>query len=183
MDYYKIPKQGLDEFLIDYLVGEDDEKYDRLHYPTVDPNNRNGYDWLDWYGKGYHPGRDYNRGSGNQDFGDSVMAVADGVITFTEKSKKGFGNRILVKHDINHQKYGKIKVWSHYCHLEDIQVFVDDKVKSGDQIGTVGNTGKSTSAHLHFELRKKPLGVNFYPNGKSKKWVEDHYYSPDEFLN
>lgn len=177
---YLIPKKDLNEFLKKYEYQNND--YDKLSYPTTDPNNRNGYDWLDWYGNGYHPGRDYNRGSGSDDYGDSVMSVADGIVTYTQKQNSGFGNHLFIKHDVNHKKFGKIDVWSHYAHLKDILVKVDERVKAGDQIATVGNTGASTAPHLHFELRKRPLGENFYPNGKSKQWVKNNYYSPDEFL-
>lgn len=180
MKYLKIPYDIAKKYIVE--EEEQDNEFDKLSYPTVDQKNRNGYDWLDWYGNGYHPGRDYNRGNGSDDFGDSVMAVADGVVTYAKKSNTGFGNHLFIKHNINHKKYGKIDVWSHYAHLNDIQVKVGESVKSGDQIGTVGNTGSSTAPHLHFELRKRPLGVNFYPNGKSKQWVIDNYYNPDEFL-
>jgi murein DD-endopeptidase MepM/ murein hydrolase activator NlpD len=77
--------------------------------------------------------------------GTPVYATADGVIGKATE----------------HDGYGKVIVINHgdtfvtlYAHLDEILVDADEKVKIGDKIGTVGNTGKSTGPHLHYEVRK-----------------------------
>jgi len=52
---------------------------------------------------------------------------------------------------ISHPQFGN-KSWSGYLHLAERYKQVGDEVKQGDIIGTVGNTGASTSPHLHFEV-------------------------------
>jgi murein DD-endopeptidase MepM/ murein hydrolase activator NlpD len=181
---YKIPKKDLDNFLKKYLIVENN--MDKIVQPTkVDfANNSNGYGWLQWTGKVYHPGVDYNRGYGWQDLGDPIYAVARGKVTYVKnKDTDGWGKHLFIKHkDINHPTFGKITFWTHYAHCKEILVGVDQEVKSGQTIAKVGTTGESTAPHLHFEIRKRPLGVTFYPNGKSKKWIEKNYYNPNEFI-
>jgi murein DD-endopeptidase MepM/ murein hydrolase activator NlpD len=175
-------KQELLEFLSDCI--DQDNKFDKISNPTLKryEENSNGYGWLDWTGRAYHPGIDYNRGSGNNDLGDPVYAVADGVVTYTGKVA-GWGNHMFIKHEnINHPRLGQITFWSHYAHLNRFSVQLGSKVLSGQKIATVGNTGASTASHLHFELRRRPLGVNYYPNGKSKNWVKENYYNPITFI-
>lgn len=79
------------------------------------------------------------------DIGDDVFAAMDGEVIYAEYNDGGYGNLIIVKHEDNMSTY--------YGHLSEYNVKVGDKIKKGDVIGEVGNTGFSTGPHLHFELR------------------------------
>jgi len=80
--------------------------------------------------------------------GTPVFASGDGVVTRIEKnrSRSGYGNLVIIDHGVN-------GLSSYYAHLNSIDVNKNDKIKRGQQIGTVGNTGLSTAPHLHFEVR------------------------------
>lgn len=79
------------------------------------------------------------------DIGDDVFASMDGNVIYAQYNDGGYGNLIIVEHEDDMNTY--------YGHLSDFYVKVGDKVKKGDVIGAVGNTGFSTGPHLHFELR------------------------------
>jgi hypothetical protein len=78
--------------------------------------------------------------------------------------------------------------FTHSAHLNEIKVVVDQIVKAGEQIGTLGSTGSSTSAHCHFEAWKidpRILGTNWqnrYTTGLTMAQVEDRYYNPVDYL-
>ena len=77
--------------------------------------------------------------------GSNVYAVMDGVVEFAS-IRNIYGNLIIISHHS-----GKIKTY--YAHLGTIKDIVPgDQIKRGQVIGTVGNTGKSTGPHLHFEV-------------------------------
>lgn len=57
----------------------------------------------------------------------------------------GYGNYVVVKHDNGTQTL--------YAHLLSVTVSVGDRLVQGQQLGTLGNTGRSTGPHLHFEIR------------------------------
>lgn len=130
-----------------------------------------------------HPGTDMNRGFGAQDLNDPLFAIADGVVTYKGWAT-GFGWHLFIIHDINHPQYGKIRVWAHYMHLRVQPIIaVGEKVKGGQIVARVGNTG-TTSPHCHFELRKKPLGVLFWSElkGKDRKWLDERFWNPESFF-
>lgn len=77
--------------------------------------------------------------------GDDVFAAMDGNVIYAQYNDGGYGNLIIIEHEDDMNTY--------YGHLSDFHVKVGDKVKKGDVIGAVGNTGFSTGPHLHFELR------------------------------
>jgi murein DD-endopeptidase MepM/ murein hydrolase activator NlpD len=101
--------------------------------------------------KFFHQGMDIaNRAGGN------VLAADAGRVTVAGwTDNTGYGNRIMIDHG-----NGYITL---YGHLSLIQVQVGQTVKRGDVIGQMGNTGRSTGTHLHFEIRhggvhENPLG-------------------------
>ncbi len=83
--------------------------------------------------------------------GTPVYAPADGRVIFTGQ-RDGYG-RVLV---INHG-YG---LTTRYAHLSAFKVKVGDKVARGDHIAAVGNTGRSTGPHLHYEVRLNNIPQN-----------------------
>lgn len=74
-----------------------------------------------------------------------ILASADGQVFFAGLDKSGYGNLVILKHDD-----GNVTL---YAHLSSIHVSVLEKVRQGSLIGHSGNTGNSTGAHLHFEIR------------------------------
>jgi murein DD-endopeptidase MepM/ murein hydrolase activator NlpD len=75
--------------------------------------------------------------------GQSVFATADGVVQSAGYTGD-YGNLIVVKHAFG--------LSTRYGHLSSYKVKVGDDVKRGDVIGLVGSTGRSTGAHLHYEI-------------------------------
>ena len=82
--------------------------------------------------------------------GDPVLAPANAIVKKAEY-KDGYGNHIVLQHDEIYE--------TTFSHLSEILVQKGDSVLAGFQIGKVGNTGKSTAPHLHYEVLKngKPV--------------------------
>lgn len=78
--------------------------------------------------------------------GTPVYAIKDGAVYAAIKKDPEFGNYIILSHDLG-------KMTSVYAHLSKITVDRYQYVKKGDVIGYVGQTGKATGPHLHFEIR------------------------------
>ncbi len=83
--------------------------------------------------------------------GTIITAPADGVVIFIG-IKQGYGNFMSIGHG-----YG---ISTHYGHLYTALVKVGDKVKRGDKIATIGNTGRTTGPHLHYEVLLNGLHVD-----------------------
>lgn len=83
--------------------------------------------------------------------GTPIVATADGVVTFAG-SKALLGTVIVIDHG-----YGMI---TRYAHLHKALKKRGDAVKRGDTIALVGNTGRTTGSHLHYEVRLNGLPVN-----------------------
>lgn len=77
--------------------------------------------------------------------GTSVYASAEGEVVFCGK-KGSYGNLVVIQHVLGYE--------TRYGHLNEIFVKLGDKVRKNQEIGTVGNTGRSTGPHLHFEIRR-----------------------------
>ncbi len=87
-----------------------------------------------------------------------IHAAGDGIVVRADWAG-GYGNCVRINHG-----YGYLTL---YGHMQKYIVKSGQKVKRGDIIGYVGNTGLSTSPHLHYEVRinGKPVNpVNFYYN-------------------
>jgi len=78
--------------------------------------------------------------------GTPVYAIKDGAVYTCIPEDSEFGNYIILSHDQG-------KMTSVYAHLSEIRVEKYQFVKKGDIIGYVGQTGKATGPHLHFEIR------------------------------
>lgn len=83
--------------------------------------------------------------------GTPVIAPADGVVTYTGR-KVDFGNIVSLDHG-----YGYL---SRYGHTSKVLVRAGQQVRRGQVIALVGNTGKSTGPHLHYELLRNGVPVN-----------------------
>lgn len=81
--------------------------------------------------------------------GAPIQAIADGTVRIATESGGAYGVTAYVDHVIDGQV-----VTSHYAHMQygSLEVKAGQKVKVGDIIGKVGNTGRSYGAHLHFEI-------------------------------
>ena len=83
--------------------------------------------------------------------GTPIIAPAAGVVSYA-KFNGGFGRYLKLNHG-----YGIV---THYGHLSKVSVNVGQKVKRGDVIAYVGNTGLSTGPHLHYEISVNDVPVN-----------------------
>lgn len=99
----------------------------------------------------FHPGLDVSTPTGTP-----IVAPADGVVIFVGV-KSGYGNAIVVDHG-----YGVV---TRYGHLDSFNVRPGQRVRRGETIGFVGNTGRSTAPHLHYEV-----------------WVNDQARNPIQFI-
>ena len=76
--------------------------------------------------------------------GSDVYVTGDGVVVFAG-NRGGYGKSLVVDHGFGFQ--------THYTHLSSYKVSVGQEVKRGQSIAAVGNTGRSTGPHLHYEVR------------------------------
>lgn len=83
--------------------------------------------------------------------GKEIVAPADGTVVFAGL-EGGYGNVLVVDHG-----YG---IKTRYGHLAAIKVKAGEKLKRGDTIAAMGNTGRSTGPHLHYEVRVNGIAQN-----------------------
>jgi murein DD-endopeptidase MepM/ murein hydrolase activator NlpD len=83
--------------------------------------------------------------------GTPIVAPADGIVKFTG-TKAGFGLVLEIDHG-----YGFTTL---YAHCQRIKVNQGDRIKRGDTVAYVGNTGRSTGPHLHYEVHASQTSVN-----------------------
>lgn len=89
--------------------------------------------------------------------GTPIFASGDGKVTRADNRSSGYGKHIRIDHG-----YGYLSL---YAHLSKYNVSKGQKIKRGDLIGFVGNTGRSEAPHLHYEVWKdgeKINPINFY---------------------
>lgn len=84
--------------------------------------------------------------------GTPVHVSGNGTVTKIARERTGYGNWIMVDHGFGYETL--------YAHLHEINVRVGEKVVKGQTIGSLGNTGTSTSPHLHYEVHKNGRQVN-----------------------
>lgn len=82
--------------------------------------------------------------------GTPIWAAADGVVSYAAPLSS-YGNAVIITHSIDGQIYATV-----YAHLNSINVSVGAEVSQGQQIATMGSTGRSTGPHLHFEVHNGP---------------------------
>jgi hypothetical protein len=101
--------------------------------------------------KSFHDGIDI---TGNNAHGKPIAAICDGIVSFVGSGSKA-GKYVKIEHVVD----GKI-IESAYMHMSVIKVKKGQEVKQGYVIGAVGNTGRSTGAHLHFSIHIDGKSVN-----------------------
>lgn len=97
-------------------------------------------------GRRMHKGSDF---AGAQ--GTNIYATADGVVTKAGWSS-GYGRLITIQHAFG--------IETKYAHNSNLRVKVGQRVSRGDHIADMGNTGRSTGTHLHYEVRVNGKPVN-----------------------
>ncbi len=130
------------------------------------------------FGENNHLGEDWNANSGGDtDCGEPVFAAADGEITYAEDAGTGWGNVIIITHNLPNGE----KVQTLYGHLDKI-LKSDGTVKKREKIGTVGNANGKYLCHLHFEIRNEDCPMwNQAGNGydsENKGWLD-----PSDFID
>jgi len=102
----------------------------------------------------FHGGMDFTA-----EVGTEVYATGDGRVSKVSQETWGYGNHVIIQHGHGYTTL--------YGHLSRFAVRAGEKVKRGQLIGYVGNTGRSTGPHLHYEVRKNDNPLNpafFYRN-------------------
>jgi len=126
------------------------KRLDKLsHYPSIRPVHGG------WYSSGFGERKDPF--TGKKEFhpgvdicvkeGTKVLATADGVVVATKDNfipYKGYGKYVIIDHGYGYK--------TRYAHLSKIMVRKGQHVKRGQIIALSGNTGKSTSPHIHYEV-------------------------------
>ncbi|NNE82266.1 MAG: peptidoglycan DD-metalloendopeptidase family protein [Silicimonas sp.] len=93
-----------------------------------------------------HEGHDFAGSTGTP-----IHTTADGVVVHAGR-QSGYGNLIKIRHEFGFE--------TRYAHLSRIRVKVGQRVSRGERIGDMGNTGRSTGTHLHYEVRISGDPVN-----------------------
>ena len=86
--------------------------------------------------------------------GAPIHAAADGKVSFVGR-RSGYGNLVEIRHGNG--------MTTRYAHMSKFKARVGQTVAAGDVIGAIGNTGRSTGPHLHFEVRINDRAVNPRP--------------------
>ena len=84
--------------------------------------------------------------------GTPIYATGDGKVVDAGFNTGGFGNRVIINHGYGYQTW--------YGHMFRIKARVGETVKRGEVIGYVGNTGKSTGPHCHYEVHHNGIAVD-----------------------
>lgn len=114
-----------------------------------------GYGWRNdpfTKAKKFHYGMDFTAPTGTP-----IYATGDGIITRADNKSSGYGHHIRIDHGFGYE--------SLYAHLSRYNVRVGQRIKRGEVIGFVGNTGRSEAPHLHYEIKKDGQHlnpINFY---------------------
>jgi murein DD-endopeptidase MepM/ murein hydrolase activator NlpD len=103
-------------------------------------------------GSQFHKGIDFEA-----DVGDPVLAVADGVVSYSGV-RSGYGNVIEIDHGNGYV--------TRYAHNSRLERRVGELIRAGQEIAKAGSTGRSTGAHVHFEV-----------------WERGQYVNPRKFLS
>lgn len=162
-----VQSRSLDEIVI--LAKEKEQMLSAI--PAIKPiKDEDQTRMASGYGMRMHPILKYRKMHKGMDFtaptGTPIYASGNGKVVKAHRSST-FGNVVYIEHG-----YGYKTI---YAHMSKIATRKGKKVKRGDLIGYVGNTGRSAAPHLHYEVHKNDRAVNpiYYYYGDLK---------PEEFL-
>lgn len=113
----------------------------------VYPTDRHQLSGFDYSVKNNHLGIDLSA-----ELGDNVYAADGGVVVYAGANSYGYGNMIMIDHGTGFQTL--------YAHLSAIFTSCGFNVAQGETIGAAGSTGRSSGAHLHFEVRTSSNVIN-----------------------
>ena len=149
-----IQSKSLDELF--FLAIEHSEKIQCI--PAIEPLSKKDYSRISsGFGPRIDPHYKIRKMHTGTDFaaptGTPVYATGNGkIIEAVNRSRGGYGKFIVIDHGYGYK--------TQYAHLSKLAVNNGQNVKRGELIGYVGNTGKSTSPHLHYEVRVNNKKVN-----------------------
>ncbi len=137
------------------------------HLPAIQPvENKDLTRMASGYGMRIHPILKRPRMHWGMDFtaptGTPIYATADGIVKHAGWKANGFGNHVVITHGFGYETL--------YGHMSKVAVKNGQKVKRGQVIGYVGNTGLSAGPHCHYEVHvngKKVNPINYYYNDLS----------------
>lgn len=143
--------------------------------PAIMPVAKDRCKVVSGFGMRFHPILKYRRLHSGIDLtarqGTPVYATGDGVVRVAGRNPQGYGG------------YGVVAVVDHgfgfmtlYAHMASVKVRVGQRVKRGEQLGTVGSTGMSSGSHLHYEViqnGKKVDPVYYFYNDLSPEEYEE----------
>ncbi len=110
-----------------------------------------------------HHGQDFTAPTGTE-----IYSTGNGKVVEIKNVRNGYGKHIIIDHGYGYK--------SLYAHLSEYKVRLGQKVKRGEVIGLVGNTGTSTAPHLHYEVLRggrKINPVNYYYQDLSPQQYEE----------
>jgi len=129
------PPAYKDEFYPD-IAPIEDAKLERIaseHGKMIDPFTKK---------ERFHNGLDIVAKNGTP-----IYATASGIVAKKTDNEKGWGKSLIIDHGNGYS--------TAYAHMSAFKVKLNQKIMKGQVIGYVGNTGRSTAPHLHYEIRKK----------------------------
>lgn len=134
------------------------------HVPAIQPiHNRNLIRTASGFGMRLHPVYNVMKMHSGIDFtakiGTDINSTGDGIVESVKRSRTGYGKHVVINHGFGYKTL--------YAHLSEFKIKKGQKVKRGDIIGKVGNTGTSTGPHLHYEIirnNKKIDPAHFFFN-------------------
>ena len=134
------------------------------HVPAIQPiHNNNLIRTASGFGMRMHPVYNVMKMHSGIDFtakiGTDINSTGDGIVEAVKNSRTGYGKHVIINHGFGYKTL--------YAHLSEFKIRKGQKVKRGDIIGKVGNTGTSTGPHLHYEVirnNKKIDPAHFFFN-------------------
>ncbi len=146
------------ESIYDMLMIKGENRHEMLpSIPAIQPiENRDLTLIASGFGHRIHPIYKIPKMHNGIDFsapvGTPVRATGDGLVQTVTISERGLGNQIVVDHGFGYSTL--------YACLDELNVRRGERVKRGDLIGTVGNTGLSVAPHLHYEVHLNGEAMN-----------------------